>query len=1297
MKGFRLISRVFLTLCLLILCIGSGGVAAQTITVIDEFSTIDPNTPFLTDPTSWTVNLGEDRGEPSNVLDSETIIEQNLDNVVGRERKTIVTSAPRLFNGILFNRDVEATLQTSIAVIDGQAVDGALGLSSSFGGRGSLSLLYDQNGSGLNLNLSTASLLTLTYKTDHVGEGEPTTFSLTLVDADGNIHTESFVFSIPTSMTGIQDLDFDLTKYVGVDLTRIYSIQLDYEADIANDILFIRLSVDTAPYSISGKVTFKGTTLPVPGVSVSCGGAGSASSIADGTYIIGGLGNVTCTLSASKTNYTIVPANFKNPVTVAGTNLTDRNFIAECADGFAFDGTDCVRAYRIGGTVTLQETGLPVPGVWISGTPGLRTKITSSTGEYLFTNVLNGDYTVALWSKGYNVVSKTFSNPVTVNGADELQKDFVLTCAPGYQVRGSKCERTYSLSGTVTLKNSSLPVIGATITGSNGLGNVLSGNVGEYSFNNVFSGSYNLSAAKPGYVVVSTTVTNPVKVFNKSIANLNFIMDCDHGFARRNGECVRVYSISGSVTLEGSNAPVIGISVSGTNGLGNVTTGTTGGYLFPAVTNGDYSLNISSPAYVVTRKFTNPVTVSGSNVTQRDFVLSCATGFVFKNGQCVAIYQISGAVTLGEVNGPRIPDVTIGGTGGLGTLQTNSQGSYVFTNVTNGSYALAASKTNFVVVSQSFTNPVSVNGANVANRNFVLKCADEFTFQNGTCVRIPESITVQASDGTFSDFVLVTWTPSTRVDSYELFRSDIPGQQGTLIGSGISGTQFQDTTADPDARYHYTVVVNDPVSSTSNQDEGWRPGASDRCEDGKECINEKLEPTACASANGFLEQINVATVISRSVTPLDITVEYRDLFGEVKGTAGTTLQPNQKMDFIVNELGLELDTYGTICVAAKTDELGAWMGGVTLYKADTRDGDLPFGTRFDFVLHYPFTNPRTGTFTQPLNTFHLGVQKEATIANWIRLTDAEQGDGERLRGELVYYDANGEVITVDIVDLPDGGRFDYAGHERIGGDNNIDAVGMVRFIPAEKSDGSAQKYYLSLGRYFYDCVGAGCTNFYTAFVVPYRPASTVAMQGGVSTVNGELSIVELNNITEDMALVELTSYNGTGTEEAGAMSEVPARATRHQVINKNGDTGFLNGESVGSATVRAVSGAVSAVTFFYKLDESGRLRYAYAAPLVGTGDIVQLSEFNTFIGNKNVAELHNTAETEINVQLVARNVANEVVLVEDITLEPHATERIALALPENTFGTLIIQSDIEGLVFRNYVSREEYTLSFRGQ
>lgn len=661
--------------------------------------------------------------------------------------------------------------------------------------------------------------------------------------------------------------------------------------------------------------------------------------------------------------------------------------------------------------------------------------------------------------------------------------------------------------------------------------------------------------------------------------------------------------------------------------------------------------------------------------------------------ECVERVNISGTAVL-QGSGTPVSGVEISGGVVLGATSTNGSGTYSFVDVPNGSYSLLASKLGYVVVSDP--NPVVVAGVSLADQDFVLACAEGFVIQEQQCVPVPEKIIVQASDGTFKDYVLVTWTPTIKATSYELYRSEIPGELGIKIATGLTDTVFYDTTATPDQRYHYTIIGNDSV--VSNQDEGWRPGNSDECPNDDDCFYEELDPFACASANGFLEQVNIATVINRFSAALDVLVEYRDLNGLTRGRVSARVEPLQKMDFIINDLGLEPDTYGTVCVTMDTQAQGAWSGGVTLYKSNTRDGDPSFGSDFDFVLYYPFANPRTGAYTLPLNTFHLGVRRDGTIANWIRITDADIDDGAGLRGALQYFDEQGKRIGTVQVNLPNGGRFDFSGHEGLAGPDNVDAVGMARFVPEDKQDGTAARYYISLGRYYYQCVGASCNDFYSAFIMPYRPSTAATVSGGVSTINGEISVIELNNTSGGDSRVLVKSYSKAGLSLGTTEVSIPGRATRHTIMNKVGEAGFLENNTVGSASTESLTSSVSAVSLFYKLNKDGVLEYAYAAPLVSAPGVVQLSEFNSFIGNKNTAELYNSTDSEISLQLSANDALNNLVLTLNITLPPKGTKRTELILPQDTYGTLTLQSSQDGVVFRNYVTREgEYVISFPGQ
>jgi len=442
--------------------------------------------------------------------------------------------------------------------------------------------------------------------------------------------------------------------------------------------------------------------------------------------------------------------------------------------------------------------------------------------------------------------------------------------------------------------------------------------------------------------------------------------------------------------------------------------------------------------------------------------------------------------------------------------------------------------------------------------------------------------------------------------------------------------------------------------------------------------------------------VNIASITNLQQIQLNISVEYRDLLGNIQNSAKTAIAANRRFDFIVNDLGLKPNTYGTVCIETDAIADGAWTGGVAIYKPDTRNSIPAFGDKFDYVLNYPFANPKTGATTFPLNTYHLGTDPASAVANWISMSDARPGDGQGVNGTLVYFNEAGLVSGSNDVRLPDGGRLDFSGHEGIGGPKNKDAIGLVQFVPSRPDT----EYYMTVTRYFYDCPGASCSNFLTAFAIPDRPATAAAVSGGVSTVDGEISIVELNNVTKNSATAKVTLNAEDGTNLGSPQIALPKMGTQHIIVNKVGSTGFLANDSRASATVTVNSGFVSALSLFYKLDTKGKLVYGYAAPLAGSPGAVQLTVFNTFINQQNNLELYNSSNESIQgavdfIDYTGRNVFNT-----PATIPAHGTYHLnnavtSLTVPKDLYGTIIVQASKPGIVARNFVSRvNEYKIVY---
>ncbi len=85
---------------------------------------------------------------------------------------------------------------------------------------------------------------------------------------------------------------------------------------------------------------------------------------------------------------------------------------------------------------------------------------------------------------------------------------------------------------------------------------------------------------------------------------------------------------------------------------------------------------------------------------------------------------------------------------------------------------------------------------------------------------------VQASDGTFTYYVQVTWSAAAGADAYQVFRSPTPDGEFAYLGETTS-TTYNDVTAKTGIRYYYAVksLKNpDTLGSLSNSDSGFKNG-----------------------------------------------------------------------------------------------------------------------------------------------------------------------------------------------------------------------------------------------------------------------------------------------------------------------------------------------------------------------------------------------------------------------------------------------------------------------------------------
>lgn len=340
-------------------------------------------------------------------------------------------------------------------------------------------------------------------------------------------------------------------------------------------------------YTISGTVS----GAVVSGVTITLTGSGSTTTTTDGSgnYSFAGAKNGSYTITASKTGYTFSPASIS--ATVSNANLTGQNF------------TSKENTYTIAGTVS----GDVASGVTITLTgSGSVSTTTDSSGNYIFTGVKNGSYTITASKTGYNFSPASIN--ATVSYADLTGQNFTAT------------EYTYTVSGTVSgdiAANVTIALIGSgsstTKTDSNG----------NYSFNKAKNGIYIILPSKVGYTF------NPINidatVSNADLPGQNFIATAN------------TYSISGTVPC----LTDVTVTLTGTSSR-STTIDSSGTFTFSGAKNGSYTITATKTGYTFSPI---SVTVNNADVTGKIFIVASApSGSLDTNfGTCGTVRTIIGS------------------------------------------------------------------------------------------------------------------------------------------------------------------------------------------------------------------------------------------------------------------------------------------------------------------------------------------------------------------------------------------------------------------------------------------------------------------------------------------------------------------------------------------------------------------------------------------------------------------------------------------------------------------------------
>ena len=302
---------------------------------------------------------------------------------------------------------------------------------------------------------------------------------------------------------------------------------------------------------------------------------------------------------------------------------------------------------------------------------GGTTATTDASGNYSFTGLANGSYTVTPTKAG-NAFSPS-SLAVSVSGANVTGTNFTATTAAV----------TYSISGAVS------GATGVTLTLSGGnTGSVVAGSGGVYTFSGLVPGSYTVTPSLSGFTFSPTSILVTLGTANSTTNNFT-------------ATAIPVsHSLAG--TVSGDTSSGVTITVTGT-ATASATTDSSGNYSVTGIYDGSYTITPSKTGYTFTPS-SLAVTVSGAAVTGKNFVAVA---------NAAPTYSISGAVSGAVQSGVT---VTLSGAGSASTT-SNGSGNYTFAGLVNGSYTITPSMAGYTFSPASAT--ATVSGANITGTNFV--------------------------------------------------------------------------------------------------------------------------------------------------------------------------------------------------------------------------------------------------------------------------------------------------------------------------------------------------------------------------------------------------------------------------------------------------------------------------------------------------------------------------------------------------------------------------------------------------
>uniref|UniRef100_UPI00374D22B2 SdrD B-like domain-containing protein n=1 Tax=Staphylococcus simulans TaxID=1286 RepID=UPI00374D22B2 len=520
-----------------------------------------------------------------------------------------------------------------------------------------------------------------------------------------------------------------------------------------------------------------------------------------------------------------------------------------------------------------NEPGIPGVEVTLTKPDGLTvTTTTDNNGNYEFTNLPNGDYTITFETpEGYEPTTPNVGNPeldsngttttVTVDNADDktIDSGFYKPVQetpqePATYTVGDKVWEDTNKDGVQNSNEPGIPGVEVTLTKPDGstVTTTTDGN-GNYEFTNLPNGDYTITFETPeGYEPTTPNVGNPELDSNGTTTTVTVNngddKTIDSGFYKPVQETPQepaTYTVGDKVWedtnkdgVQNSNEPGIpGVEVTLTKPDGSTVTTTTdnnGNYEFTNLPNGDYTITFETPEGYepTTPNVGNPEL--DSNGTTTTVTVNNGDDKTIDSGfykPTVEPTPVPATYNLGDYvwedsnkdgiqnsNEVGIEGVTVTLTkpdGSVVTTTTDANGKYEFTDLPNGEYTITFE-------APEGYEPTLVNVGNTAldsdgtTTTVTINNADNYTIDSGFFKPVVEPTPVPATY-TVGDKV---WEDTNKDGIQNSNEPGIPGVEVTLTkpdGSTVT------TTTDENGNYEFTNLPNGEYTITFETPEGYEP------------------------------------------------------------------------------------------------------------------------------------------------------------------------------------------------------------------------------------------------------------------------------------------------------------------------------------------------------------------------------------------------------------------------------------------------------------------------------------------